>query len=538
MPSKNNSHKATTLPQKILLAFYGIVLSVVILEMVLRVAGAVFLFLQESRNKGGAQAIRVLCLGESTTMLGGKNAYPWQLEEILNEKNQGRKFKVINEGVAGINTTGILENLEETLDKYEPQVVVVMMGINDTASMPYFKATREYTVKRFFQNFRTYKLIKLIGEHVRAKWVEMTAKDTATDGSPQSHDEAKLLNRLRLEPRNEELYKLLGETYENEGRLPEQEKLFQKAVKVAEHKAWSYELLAGHYAATGKNDSAQAVFRDAISHNPGKTWPYVIYSQYLQKLNKLEEALKILQDGIQHIADRNELLFEVAVIQRALGHSQEAIGTLNVFITQQFKMADSYAELGKNYLLLGNREEAAKYFTQAITSDPVKGQEAVDWLIEQKEFELAERLLLNQKNSSGPSAECFRSLGVLYARWGKPEIAQEYFRKAESLGNDFYLPATKVNYIILARVVISRHIRLVSVQYPMRSLEPLKNLLAEFKVATFVDNERSFKDAVVNESYGAYFVDSFAGDFGHCTPKGNRLLAENVATGILAIKGK
>jgi hypothetical protein len=49
----------------------------------------------------------------------------------------------------------------------------------------------------------------------------------------------------------------------------------------------------------------------------------------------------------------------------------------------------------------------------------------------------------------------------------------------------------------------------------------------------FVDNERIFQNAVARGSYQQYFVDMFAGDFGHCTPKGNRLLAENAADSIL-----
>lgn len=49
----------------------------------------------------------------------------------------------------------------------------------------------------------------------------------------------------------------------------------------------------------------------------------------------------------------------------------------------------------------------------------------------------------------------------------------------------------------------------------------------------FVDNEKIFKQAVKKSSYDEYFTDNFAVDFGHCTPKGNRLLAENIANVIL-----
>ena len=49
----------------------------------------------------------------------------------------------------------------------------------------------------------------------------------------------------------------------------------------------------------------------------------------------------------------------------------------------------------------------------------------------------------------------------------------------------------------------------------------------------FVDNEMVFRKALKQASYDEYFTDMFAGDFGHCTPKGNRLLAENIANVIL-----
>jgi hypothetical protein len=48
-----------------------------------------------------------------------------------------------------------------------------------------------------------------------------------------------------------------------------------------------------------------------------------------------------------------------------------------------------------------------------------------------------------------------------------------------------------------------------------------------------VDNEKIFRDAVKKDKSSIYFNDMFGGDFGHCTDKGNRLLAENIANAIL-----
>jgi len=65
-------------------------------------------------------------------------------------------------------------------------------------------------------------------------------------------------------------------------------------------------------------------------------------------------------------------------------------------------------------------------------------------------------------------------------------------------------------------------------------VEQLKLSLDYDPQVTYVDNQDLFLDAVEKEGYRAYFIDRFAGDFGHCTEKGNRLLARNIAYAILA----
>ena len=70
-------------------------------------------------------------------------------------------------------------------------------------------------------------------------------------------------------------------------------------------------------------------------------------------------------------------------------------------------------------------------------------------------------------------------------------------------------------------------------QYPVRSVEPLKKIFTDKESLVFVDNEKIFKEAMARENYDTYFVDKFRDDFGHCTVKGDRLLDENAANVIL-----
>jgi hypothetical protein len=117
---------------------------------------------------------------------------------------------------------------------------------------------------------------------------------------------------------------------------------------------------------------------------------------------------------------------------------------------------------------------------------------------------------------------------------GNSELASEYDKKAKELRLSYHLPVVTGNYRKLKTVLDKRGIVYVCMQYPMRSLEPLQRILKDSNQGIiFVDNEKVFKDAVSKEGYKTYFIDMFGGDFGHCTEKGNRLLAENIANVIL-----
>jgi hypothetical protein len=85
------------------------------------------------------------------------------------------------------------------------------------------------------------------------------------------------------------------------------------------------------------------------------------------------------------------------------------------------------------------------------------------------------------------------------------------------------------NYPRLADTLINNNIILVAVQYPVRPLSFLKEILPDCKNIYFVDNESTFKNAINKKNYWYYFTDRFGENFGHMTEEGNRLLASNIA---------
>lgn len=130
--------------------------------------------------------------------------------------------------------------------------------------------------------------------------------------------------------------------------------------------------------------------------------------------------------------------------------------------------------------------------------------------------------------------EIIAGLATLYQETGRYKDAEECYRKVDELRLKRYNFVTHRNYRKLKEILDKRGKKLVCVQYPMCSIEPLKEIFqGQEEGIIFVDNEKVFKKAVNKGSYKEYFTDMFAGDFGHCTRKGNRLLAENVVNVIL-----
>ena len=104
----------------------------------------------------------------------------------------------------------------------------------------------------------------------------------------------------------------------------------------------------------------------------------------------------------------------------------------------------------------------------------------------------------------------------------------DYYLQKVLKSNAVYI----ANYFKLYQILDKYGIPLVAAQYPMRSVAPLEHIFASKKVY-LVDNESLFKDPIAEFGYETFFIDYFAGDFGHCTAEGNKLLAENIKDVIL-----
>lgn len=77
---------------------------------------------------------RIVCLGDSCTYgfgVGSDQAYPRQLERLLNERAGHQRFEVVNLGVGGYTSTLGLSRLREIALGFDPDVIVFSFGLND-----------------------------------------------------------------------------------------------------------------------------------------------------------------------------------------------------------------------------------------------------------------------------------------------------------------------------------------------------------------------------------------------------------------------
>lgn len=114
--------------------------------------------------------------------------------------------------------------------------------------------------------------------------------------------------------------------------------------------------------------------------------------------------------------------------------------------------------------------------------------------------------------------------------------SEKYFELAEMYRMKYYNLGTKITYSKIVDEVFNHNIQLIAVQYPVRSIKSLQNILKNteyYDKIIFVSNELSFKQALKIKKYDEIFLDRFAGDFGHCTKLGNEMIAENVCKVII-----
>lgn len=535
--SKNNQNKSNiSFRQKAILVILGFFLTTIILEAGLRLGGFILLFLQENKNRTSFKqkdAFRIMCLGESTT----QRQWPLFLEEILNQSNIGIKFSVIDKGIAGTNTSNILNGLEPNLNTYQPDMVITMMGINDQKGDVFYKSISDSKDINFFKSFRIYKLTNILWVHIltKLKEIEPYKLNKHTTGIKLSLKKT-ALKQLYTEDKNPSLNEESLKLKKTIGYDSINEESFKKAIELDPENVRAYRQLAWLYKGQGRFSEFEESFKKAIELNPKNGMGYAELARFYKEQGRFSESEKSFKKAIELDSENDMAYTQLAWFYKEQGRFSEPEESFKKAIELNPEDGRLYAELAWLYREQGRFSESEKLFKKAIEFDPKNEMgyvELAQFYREQNKLSLSEELLKKAIELNHKNGRVYAELEILYEEMGKPKLAREYSKKADEAGLNYYNPITIANYHKLKDILDKRGIVYVCVQYPMRPLKPLKRIFEGRKGIIFVDNNSLFRIALKNAKYKDYFRDIFGGNFGHCTPEGNKLLAGHIANVIL-----
>ena len=280
------------------------------------------------------------------------------------------------------------------------------------------------------------------------------------------------------------------------------EDFLKKAIKLNPKNAFAYVQLGSFYRDQGKFSQAEDAFKKAIELNPKNAFAYVELGWAYRVQGKFSQAEGLFKKEIKLNPENDYAYVELGLVYRFQGKFSQAEDALKKATELNPKNYIAYEDAGLFYRDQDKFPQAEEAFKTAIEIEPKNGR-------------------------------MFRAMSSLCEKMGKPELSKEYAKKVNELRSEHSAPVTVTNYRELKEILDEKGIKLVCVQYPVRHVEPLKKIFEKDEGVLFVDNERVFKEALKKAGYKEYFMDMFGGDFGHCTQKGNRLLAQNIANVIL-----
>lgn len=531
------------------LVVWGILLGAVLLEAALRIGGFAILAsrkIADGGPRGRHNEYRILCLGESTTYDGGIYCYPNQMEVVLNNKKKGIKFKVINNGVPGIHTEGIVNQLEANLDKYGPDMIVVMMGINDDPSNKLKDVIGNNDNRSFFKGLRVCKLFKILKLGIvnklekRGKYVHSGKKDIAAD--PKTEEKILMLSKeLENNPSNDFVVFALVIYYKSQGRIEEIERMFKRLIdinKIYSDRIKLYVDLARFYQYIGKFEEIEKMYIEAIKKTPDFIRLYCELAIYYRDLERYAEAEELYKTAIRIEPGNGAVYDSLGDCYKKQYRYEEAENMYKKARDLNPGHINTFYEIhGRKLREDGRAGEIERVYKKILEIDPRDAgahYELANCYEKQNRDIEAEEMY---KKYTGFMRDYYARYAVLagfYQRHNQLKLAEKYFKKRDKMDLVRRYDSNVVyNYRKLKESAMKRGLKLVCVQYPMRNAELLKKILGSGGDIAFVDNESVFRAAVKERSYETYFVDCFAGDFGHCTREGNRLLAENIADVIL-----
>jgi lysophospholipase L1-like esterase len=488
----------------------GIGLTLLVAEVALRIASS---FVEpDDRTMAPIvfdDEIRISCIGESTTY----GRWPAQLEELLNSRDGGPRFRVINRGVVGIRTDGVADRIETWLDEDRPQIVVTMLGINDEGNVLVYP--RDAERPWWVEHLLTGRLLDLL-------WRSAVGRGEPEDAPAEApFAEAHLDEATR---------RALGQL---EARRPEAIRRFRISEMIEIHRAllvedpgtpvYHLDYLIGlvlHHESAERIDeffrTEIGVDRSTIDESEQER----LIERWVGRTGdrfsgtRLEASIAMLErDG-----DR-----ERSLLERPSG--DPIVGGLLELRLADFHSRGRSQEAVRQHLLRADELLPDDYQWSLLQGGICFMLEAPD--LASVQFERALRI----RPDLPPSHELVLLGRLANASEGSGDEsrAAELRARRDELELGRFREFTRYHYRRVVDAVRAREIPLIAMQYPLLSVASLEKLLDHRDDVIFLENRQNFIEALRTRRYRELFSDHFAGSFGHFTDDGNLLVAHNVA---------
>ena len=526
---------------KMLAGFLGVLLA---FEILLRLTGGALLFLQQYQNKSKIDKgyFLLLCLGDSMTYMGGADAYPQQLETILNSYQSKIKFKIINKAVPGNRSVELLDHLEGQLADYKPDAVLVMIGMNDNRDLNYEKKDKQPWLK-YFGKLRVFKLFASLVERTGKKEVEFKKANDQKEVKPELDEKiGKLKIQLERAPFSMG-YTQLGFWYWMQKKIEPALNAFRKAVELDASNYMAQGNLAHILFQEGEYEKASEIFALFLKLCPKERTEdrAVAYERmmdcysYLFNYPQAETVIRQFAAEFPNLFRVYEKWGRLLYLTKNLEGSKQAfLKSLQLNPTS----LGSYLALANMLGELGETDQAKRVYQRVIELHPDKMHPYYVYgyfLLDLKKYVEAEQIFKKSLTlgATGYKKEIYTYLIKTLETQGKTDEALKY--RSELFNLDM---PEKANYNRIKEILAEKKISMIAVQYPRRDVTLLKYMLDPASGVIFVDNKDNFENALKEWNFYDLFIDADGEDFGHFTPRGARIMAQSIAEVVLRYFGQ
>ncbi len=458
-------------PIQILLAvLLGLAATFIILEVSLRILGAVYVKTTAPPEQEVLTDVpdhfSILCVGASWTSGVGApsgRGYPEQLEEVLGENRPDKTFTVFRRAVVSQNTAQVLERLPAEIEKTDPDMVVILVGVanswNHWGFVRFGKGGKVViTTSDNIERIRTYKLAKIL------------ASDVAEISRQRSY-------REQREREENLIYR---------GRL---------------------------------NDSRGA--NSFLSYGVG--------CQFLQRKN-LDKAEEHFLQGIEENPDNSANYTGMGFVNMSRGTFDEAVEWFKQVIDRRPEMYRTYGEIGFAYFRQGIYDKAVEWFEKALEIEPESAARGA-WYGGYMTLSVCyERS--GEKEKAEEARKLANKMGDVHriAQALVPELRAEDFRNWIIADFREMVTLCKEKGI---EVIMQTFPNNAYDKYNIGVNRAIREAALELGVP-FVDHERLFTEYFIREGKDrdGYFEfpgnDGYQTGEGHCNELGYRLMAENI----------